>query len=199
MNILNFFKRERIPVPSNYRVTGETIPLNHIWTDTDGTKWFEYINPMAIPAKRAIAAEVATRFAEMNMTSDSLKIFIESMKQSANKGNIVELFHLLSEIEFRLEYIGEENTMIELAACYFVIDGENETEFSDVFKQKKIEKIRIDGRSKDFFIQRAFQLTTKYSEMSETDIRDYLMANVPANQRFQQILHRLKSGDTLTK
>ena len=197
---MKWFKRKPTTQPPvETHVTGSKIPLVKIFTEPDGTDWFEYQNPMTIPAKRAIAAEVATRFAEMNMTNDQLKTLIESMKRSANTGNIVEMFHVLTEMEFRLEFIGEEQTMVELAACYFVIDGENETEFSDVWKQIKLDRIKSNPQVFDFFVQRAFAHTTKYSEMSPTDIHEYLRANAPANERFRQILQRLKSGDTLTK
>jgi hypothetical protein len=198
---MNFFKRKpkHEPETKPVSITGSKIALERVFIDDDGDEWFQYVNIMTIPARRAIAAEIATRFAEMNMTNESLTVFIESMKKAANNGNIVELFHLLSEIEFRLSYIGEENTLIELAACYFVLNGEDETDFSDVWKNKKIEKIKSNGRSKDFFLQRAFVFTTKYSELSDNDIHVYLKANAPSNERFNQILRRLKLGDTLTK
>lgn len=197
---MKWFKRQQphVEQPKKH-VTGSKIPLKKVFTEADGTEWFEYHNPMTIPAKRAISAEVATRFVEMNMTKDQLSTIIEAMKKSANGGNIVEMFHLLAEMEFRLEFIGEEQTMIELAACYFVINGEDETEFSDVWKQIKIERIKSNSEASDFFIQRAFVHTTIYSEMSDNDIHEYLKANAPANERFRQILRRLKSGDILTK
>lgn len=180
-------------------ITGTKIPLKKVFTGPDGVDFHEYTNPLTMPAKRAIAAEVATRFAEMNMTKSQLTILIDAMKKAGNAGNITELFHLLMEMEFRLEYIGEENTMIELAACYFVMDGEDESDFSDVFKAKKIDYIKKFPEASDFFIQRAFELTTKFSEISAQDLVAYLKANGPANERFQQILRQLKLGGTLTK
>jgi len=79
------------------------------------------------------------------------------------------------------------------------MDGEDESEFSDVYKAKKIDYIKQNPGASDFFIQRAFELTTKYSEISAQDLAVYLKANAPANERFQQILHQLKLGGTLTK
>ena len=122
---MNWFKRQQ-PQPNpvmaeSKHITGSVIPLTKIFTDSDGDDWFEYTNPLQMPSKRTIAAEVATRFAEMNMTKDQLKTMVEAMKRSANQGNIVEMFHLLAEIEWRLEFIGEQNTLIELAACYYVL------------------------------------------------------------------------------
>lgn len=198
---MKWFKRQQPtqpPVISGHQ-TGSIIPLTKIFTDSDGDDWFEYTNPMQMPSKRAIAAEVATRFVEMNMTKDQLKTMVESMKKSANAGNIVEMFHLLAEIEWRLEFIGETQTLVELAACYYVLNGENETEFNDVFKQRRIEKLNNNSIVRDFFVQRALASTIKFSELSSNDIQDYLKLSAQENERFTRILHTLKSGNTLTK
>ena len=193
-----FFKRkQQQTVEPVQTVTGSKIPLNLVFTEQSGVKWYEYQNPMQMPARRAIAAEVATRFAQMNVTKDVLVEFITNMEQKANSGNIVELFHLLTELKFRLDYIGEEQTMLDLATCYFVLEGEDEGDFSEIWKQKKMERLRANGELKDFFVSRAFQLTTNYSELSNTDIHDYLKRNAQANQRFMNLLRRLKLENTL--
>ena len=59
------------------------IDVELIYEDKKGNKWYTYTNPMAIPAKRAIAAEVATRFAEMNLTKDNLITLMAEMKKKA--------------------------------------------------------------------------------------------------------------------
>jgi hypothetical protein len=193
-----FFKRKQQQTVEPVQiVTGSKIPLNLVFTEQSGVKWYEYQNPMQMPARRAIAAEVATRFAQMNVTQDVLVEFITNMEQKANSGNIVELFHLLTELKFRLDYIGEEQTMLDLATCYFVLEGEDEGDFSEIWKQKKMERLRANGELKDFFVSRAFQLTTNYSELSNTDIHDYLKRNAQANQRFMNLLRRLKLENTL--
>jgi hypothetical protein len=199
---MNWFKRKQQPERDKgsrlQHVTGSIIPLTKIFTDSDGDEWFQYTNPLMMPSKRAIAAEVATRFVEMNMTKDQLKTMVEAMKKSANAGNIVEMFHLLAEIEWRLEFIGEESTLMELAACYYVLNGENETEFNDVFKQKKIDKLNQNPLVRDFFVQRALESTIKFSELSSDDIREFLKVSAQENERFNRILQTLKLDGTLT-
>lgn len=197
--MISLFRKSPKPELQPVKGTGSKIPLNHVFTDSDGAKWFEFANPLTMSAKRAIAAEVATRFAEMNLNKEQLTILIEAMKRHANSGNIVELFNVLAELEFRLDYIGEEETMIELATCYFVLDGEDESEFSEVWKRKKIEKIKNNPKTFDFFLQKAFEYTIKFSELSGQDIHDYLKTTLTANQRFARLLRRLKSENTLIK
>ena len=107
-----FKKQKQQPIKEQ-----RTLEVREIYKDSFGNRWFEYVNPLQLPAKRAIAAEVATRFAEMNITKENLRTLMAEMKKRANEGNIVEVFQLLAEIEFRLEFLGEEETLLELACC----------------------------------------------------------------------------------
>lgn len=178
---------------------GRKIPLNKIWTDKFGNGWHEYQNPMTMPARRAIAAEIATRFAEMNLTKDALLKLMAAMKKKANEGNIVDVFHLLGEIEFRLNFIGEEKTLMELAACYYVLDNEDETQFDEAFRAKKIEIMTQDEETQGFFLEKAFQHTKQFSDISGTGISDYLKQMEPNTERLNQILQTLKLENTLMK
>ena len=78
---------------------GRKIAVTKVYTDKFGNDWYEYTNPMSIPAKRAIAAEVATRFADMNLTKANFLVLMNEMKKKANEGNIVDLFSILGEVD----------------------------------------------------------------------------------------------------
>jgi hypothetical protein len=190
---MNWFKRKQQQKKEKESLTGEKLVLSHIFTGKDGVKWYQFDNALAMPAKRAIAAEVATRMQEMNLTKDKLLGMMKVMKDQANKGNIVELFHTLNEIEFRLNFIAEEETLIELASCYFVMDGEDESDFSEIYRKKKIEYIKSDPEAFNFFVQRAFEYTTIYSQLSDTDIHEYLTLNAHNAKRIAEFLHTHKS------
>lgn len=189
---MNWFKRkqqqtESIKVESVVK-TGSQIPLTPIFKDSLGRNWYEFQSPVTIPAKRAIAAEVATKMQEMNLTKKVLLELMAKMKEHANNGKIVELFSILNEIEFRLNFIAEEETLINLAAAYFVIEGEDETDFSEVEKAKKVEYIKQNKEAFNFFVQRAFEYTTNYSDMSEVDIQEYLLQNALNAERLKKHL-----------
>lgn len=173
------------------------IAVKEVYKDKFGNSWYEYVNPLQIPAKRAIAAEVATRFADMNLTKDNFITLMNEMKKKANEGNIVELFSILGEIEFRLNFIGEEQTLIELACCYYLMGDEDETDYSDIHKERKVAVLKEDTAAKDFFIQGAFKRTIKYSDMSEADILDYLIQNAPNAEKLNQLIATMKSEGIL--
>lgn len=195
---MKWFKRKQQQKIAIDESTGKKLVLNHVFTSNDGVKWYQFENPLAMPAKRAIAAEVATRMQEMNLTKEKLLGMMKVMKDQANKGNIVELFHTLNEIEFRLNFIAEEETLIELAACYFVMEGEDETDFSEIYRKKKIDYIKSDPEAFNFFVQRAFEYTTIYSELSDSDIHEFLRLNAHNAKRISEFLHMQKSSNTST-
>jgi len=147
-----------------------------IFEDRFGNNWFEYTNKMNIPATRTLAAEVATRFADMNLTKAKMKDLISKIKGFANSGDIVQAFAILQEIEFRLDFIGEEETLLEFASIYFLIDGEPEI-LTESFQAKKKAALKDDAEARAFFLSRAFQIITNYSTLSETDFLKYLKAN----------------------
>jgi hypothetical protein len=173
------------------------IPMTKIYTDKNGVSWYEYNNPLTIPAKRAISAEVATRFADMNLTRHQMIRLIQEMKRNANEGKIVDLFHLLAEVEFRINYLGEEETLLELATIYFVIDGEDETGMDEMSKKKKRDLLKSDEEALSFFLERAWKLTTKFSESSEFAIVEYLKINQVNIEKLNHSIHKLKSTDIL--
>lgn len=193
---MKWFKRKK---QQQQPITNSSFNLKKVYTDNEGCNWYEFENMLTIPAKRAIAAEIATRFADMNLTKGQLTRLFAEMKKKANEGNIVELFHLMAEIEFRLNYIGEETTLLELATCYFVIDGEDATGYDDKHRQIKLDKFKDDPECHDFFLQRAFEYTINYSNSSGTDILEFLRTMEPESAKLNQILQTLSLADTLTK
>lgn len=187
-----FFRKKEAAKPSSIHA------LREIYTSEDGSKWFEFENPMNTPAKRAIAAEVATRFADMNLTKPVFKKLIQRMKEEANKGDIVSLFGILSEIEFRLDFVGEEQTLLELASVYFLIEGEPADDLSEEWTNKKKNILKNDSDARSFFLSRAYLFTTKFSELSGKDFEKYLKENRTNAERINRFLSALTSADTLT-
>ena len=191
-----FRRKQQQPEPKHQ--TGSIIPLKHVFTEQGGVKWYEFENALQMPARRAIAAEVATRLAEMNITKEVMQQLIAKMKDHANSGDIVALFSILNEIEFRMNFAGEEETLIELAACYFVREGEDETCFDELQRRKKIELFKSNSALFSFFVQRAFELTINYSNISATDIQDYLIRNAHNAENLLRFIRSNQLGNIST-
>lgn len=188
---MKWFKRKQQQSEASAKTEESQIPIKEIFVDSLGRKWYEFENIMTMPAKRAIAAEVATRMQEMNLTKEQLLRLMTAMKKHANEGNIVELFTTLGEIEYRLHFIGEEETLIELAACYFIIEGEEATDFSEKYRKIKVDFIKENKDAFNFFVQRAFTHTIAFSEVSDIDIQEYLVMNAHNAKRILERLRKL--------
>jgi hypothetical protein len=186
--MLNFLKRKKT---SGSPKRKREILLKEVYRDKDGRPWYEYSNPLTLPAKRAIAAEIATRYADLNLSKKNLLLIIEEMKKKANDGNIVEVFNLLSEIEYRTNFLAEEETLTELALVYFVAgDEEDETTYSDIDRNRKIEIFKRDPEAKDFFLSAAWRYTIRFSDTSDVDILAYLRTNLRDVERLSLLTPR---------
>lgn len=168
--------------------------LLKIYTDKDGRDWYEFAEKMNVPAKRAIAAEVATRFADMNLTKPKLQELIDKMKEHAENGKIVDLFAILSEIEFRLQFIGEEETLIEFASIYFLLPGEPADDLKESWTNKKKEILKDDPEARSFFLSRAYLIITNYSQLSGDDFQKYLKATAEHAGRLNRFLSAKRSA-----
>ena len=180
MKLFKRRKKEEKPV-SRYELTP-------IYKDKSGRQWYEFAEKMNVPAQRAIAAEVATRFADMNLTKSALRELFAKMKEHANGGNIVDLFAIINEIEFRLDFIGEEETLLELASIYFLIEGEPADELSEVWTKKKKEILKGDAEASAFFLSRAYLIITNFSQLSGPDFEKYLKETKEHAQRLNRFL-----------
>lgn len=179
--MIRIFKKK--PKKPNTRV-----PVKEVYRTPDGTVFYEFENHLQIPARRAIAAEVATRMADMNLTKERLRMILEKMREFGNKGDIVSLFSLISEVEFRIDYLGEEETLREFAVLYFLIDGEEADIVDEVAKRKKLELFQKYPEAEAFFLKAAFGVITAYSSTSEEDILDYLRKNATEASRLINFL-----------
>jgi hypothetical protein len=145
-------------------------------TDTSGkaVNWYSFVNPLRLPAARAIAGEVAMKQAEMNIDRDTLLAFIAGMKDSANKGKITEMFADLMNLEQRVNYACEEETLLSLACVYFLIEGEDPRTISEGLQSRKRSIMKADDNARAFFLSSAYKLTGTLSDISAVDILSYL-------------------------
>lgn len=164
----------RLRKPKTTLPPKQKIPTRVIYTDKFGNEWREYVNPQEMPAIRCIAAEIATRWAAMKMTPEEFKRLYKEAKKEANKGDIVKAFSYMDEMERRVDLIAEETTLQELACCYYLLPGEDETDFSSMDRTQKLEIFKRDSAANDFFLDRSFRSTQIFSEYSDTPIHEYL-------------------------
>lgn len=149
-------------------------PLTEIYVDRAGNKFYQFSDPLQIPAIRAVAAEAALRYAEMCMTKSELQAVFVKMAEYCNGGKFVDLFALVKEAQYRLENVAEEKTLLELACVYTVMNNEDERIYDAAAQKQKLAVMTATDESRAFFLSWAWKFTSVYSAMSELDIVDYL-------------------------
>ena len=173
--------------------------LQVIHTSENGTKFYAFIDPLNIPPMRGLASEKAKRFLDMNITERSLRELIRECKTEAGAGDVVKAFSIIQEIEYRLNFIAEESSILDLACIYFMLEDENPMQPEKVFNQRKHAIFNQDLKAKDFFLRIALSIVKRFSEKPEEDILNYLADNQAMSERIRRYIaeeHLIDSTST---
>jgi len=159
----------------NKEIASETNPdVKEVFKTKSGVKFFSLHQPHAISAERGVAAEESRRYASLCLSKNEMKGLIAEYKKGVNNQDIVYSHSIIQEMEYRLNYICEANSLFDLACLYFFIDGENIRTPSEAFNAKKKELFASDPEVRGFFLPIALNLMRSFSESQETDLVNYL-------------------------
>lgn len=144
-------------------------------------------NPLQVSALRGIAAEQAKRFASMCLTKETSLELIKEIKRSINlEQDFVKGFALIQEMQFRLEMICEEDSILELVKLYYFLPDEDPDVPNDSQNKIKSKIIKENPDVKAFFLQIGIILLDKFAMKSDADVLLYL-------DRTRAIAERIKN------
>lgn len=158
----------------NEIANSENPDVKIVFTTKQGVKFYALHDPLTISPERGVSAEESRRYAEMCLSKNEMKALIQEYKKGVNEQDIVRSHSIIQEMEYRLNYIVEENSLFDLACLYFFIDGENIKVPSEAFNVKKKELFKSDPDVRGFFLPIALNLMNKFSESQENDLLIYL-------------------------
>lgn len=190
MKIINWFKVVYKKIRNVFKPhwNNKNKRLKHVYTDKFGNRYYELEDIREISYSRSIAAEVASRQADYNLTKDDLLKIIYQIMSYINANSIVEASALLNELKERAQFAGEVETLLHLASVYFLIEGEDIDNYLQYEQDKKINLWREDGAAMSFFLNGAFQRTKNYTVIFGTDITPYLKVAERSQKNLNQIL-----------
>lgn len=142
--------------------------------DCNGNAFYVYKNFADIPLTRHIATEIATTYASFNLTKDQLKKGLEAIIEGYNTQKYHESITIAYEILQRLEFAASEQTLLQIACVFTLMNDENGDAFLNHEQQAKIDAWMHDEETKDFFLRTAFELIKPSESTLEQDIVDYL-------------------------
>lgn len=142
---------------------------------TKGTKIYALKDLSTISAHRGNHAEKMKRFASMAITETELKRLLDKAISSVNeKQDLVQAMAIMHEIRFRTEMICEENSLLELAYTYLMIEGEDDEMINSEYLKKKKDLVEAEIDLKGFFLRWALALVNNFSQKPDVDLLSYL-------------------------
>jgi hypothetical protein len=157
------------------RVNKDNPNVEVVFTSAMGTIIYALKDVTTISTFRALGAEKARRHSEFCITKDELTKLIQAMKDAVNlRKDFVELMAMVQEMEYRNNFICEENTLMDLACIYYFLEDEDMEMPSDDFNQRKAKLAKAEFDIRSFFLQSALHLTKRFSEQQEKDLPLYL-------------------------
>lgn len=166
-NLFYWFKIKLLDSKTKWK---PKVPIEYVYTDKYGINYYQLKNIQEISYKRSLAAEVATRQAEYNLTKEQLIILLEEALSYIDENKISITAALLHEIKNRAEFAGEEYTLLRLAAVYYFAEGEDIDTFIEEEQIIKINRWNTDDSAKAFFLKRAYERTKSYTTISSQDL-----------------------------
>ena len=141
-----------------------------------GTLVYELADITHISAMRGVAAEKAKRFASLNITSEELTALLDKAIDGINshQPNLSQAISILHELQFRNKMICEENSLLDLACIFLLIEGEDIDNPSEQVNKQKLELLHKEPDLKAFFLTEAFRLAGLLSTKQGASLLDYL-------------------------
>lgn len=160
---------------------------------TIGTKhYFKLLHMYEIPELRFAYAQQFFSELEMKMTKERQKEFIEAMKTQLDAGKLTEIAKLINEIEYRLEWLYEPDSLYRFGSViYFNLD-ENIADYDMVYNKKKIRSFKKKGLH-DYFVKEFVDNSEKLLNLSKPDFQTYLQEFEEIRERQQKLTSELKA------
>lgn len=160
---------------SYYLATEIKPEIEECYVAKTGDKFYKFKNPLAIPTKRVLDAEVASKMANLGMSVDYFDKKMDELLGYLDKGRITEARTVVMDLKQKSTVATDRMSLELLANCLFLVDGENPAATSQKFLAKKREIWEKDPECYAFFLMQAFGHIRNIQGLSADDLLRYLM------------------------
>jgi hypothetical protein len=186
-------KKNEIPVECDNRKDSR---LALVYTASGGHEFYSVIDPTHLPAARGVAAERALRFMNMNLSESVLRDLLFKQQEAQNKGDHTTAHAITREMQLRLDFLAEEQSMMELAAVYVYLRGESPDVPSQTWHNRKMQIMRDDPMARAFFLATAQGLSKHFSSRPAEDLLAYLAESQGIAERAIRLILWQSQGDS---
>jgi hypothetical protein len=144
-----------------------------------GEQWYVIAESSIIPYESKLKIDEAIKLAGMGLSPaflDEMDAYMNEVRnvRSGGKIDFTKVFALWDELMLRRKLLFELDAMLNLCACFAILEDENPYEFNDAFYALKVKKLREDREAQDFFLRIAISMLPHLKDISEHDFLTYL-------------------------
>lgn len=150
----------------------------------DDVDYFHFVNLHEIPVERMYAISAIYEEFNMRMTKDDLKLYLDVIKNSINSKipNLTKVIETVKNIEDRMSFVVEIETVYKLAAAVFVRYNENPAKFDLAMQAIKINHFK-EADIPSFFLSLPLAELHVFSQTSIEEMRNILSTQLKAIER----------------
>lgn len=153
--------------PAKYKAKRLTYSFTHA-----GIRYYGYENINEAPVMRVFTLLAIYEQAKMHMTYEDLLEYSKLTLEALGSANLEAAFAIQRKIVNQLNFKAEEESILRLASCVFVEEGEPLEKYDEVINMRKIARWKKGG-IKDFFLQLPLETFSIVSSLSTTDMIQY--------------------------
>ncbi len=165
-------------------------PLVECYVDSFDNKWYHFENLTQLPWKRSSEGNIFHKHSELAVTPEQYdEVLARLITAASGPGSkqkaCEEVIKLVTRLQERRTWAAELRTVEGLANCYFILEGEDPSETSEYWFQKKKDIWAQDKDCHAFFLRSAWRTTRSFKDLSDTGIVSYMLnkaINDPLNQ-----------------
>jgi len=156
-----------------------TVMLERIYKDKSGNYYYQFVNPAQMTAERAIAGSLAEAQFGWNLTAEDLISELKKIHDALNAKDYVKAGAICVDLEMRATKLRNDKTILELAATYFLIEGEKPELYLRSNVERKLKIWTADDAARSFFLKYVVDTLRLYGDLSWDDLENSLEKESP--------------------
>ena len=159
-----------LPPPS-----GATAPdLRLVYTDKEENNYYLFGDPLAMTVERSEKIAEAVVASSYNVKKDDIVEALAEAMSDIKKGKNGAAIGKLADLRHRMDRIGVEALVLDIAVLYFVTDNENPFSINPLTLAEKRRRAEADDDLRAFFLRVIWETYGERREISGGDFLRYL-------------------------
>ena len=152
--------------------------LRLVYTDREGNNYYVFADPLLMSVERSEKISEAVVASRFNVERADIISALASTMAAINAGDLARLrsetLGKLADLRHRLDRVGVEALVLEIAALFFITDNENPYTVNPLTTAEKRRRAAADDDLRVFFLTTIWEIYRKPADISAADFLSYL-------------------------